>query len=212
MQNSGETIRAKVVLPCSVRVAGSELRAVRGVTEELTRESLVVFVPAAEVNGWLKAAAKLSIAVDLPFRGAFEPRVLECATTVTGVRALKNGVRIDVSVERMTVVSREREKHMKSRPVTHTCAAERGTAIARSQNDNPVIRVNHRTPKQSNLTGEHTMTLLKNFFIEEDGQDMIEYGLVISLVVIGGIASYQVLGGTITNVLNNVTTSLTKAL
>ena len=28
------------------------------------------------------------------------------------------------------------------------------------------------------------MDLLKNLFIEEDGQDMVEYGLVIALVVI----------------------------
>jgi len=56
------------------------------------------------------------------------------------------------------------------------------------------------------------VSLLHRFLREDDGQDMIEYGLVISLVVIGGIASYQVLGGTITNILNNVTTSLTNAL
>jgi Flp pilus assembly pilin Flp len=36
------------------------------------------------------------------------------------------------------------------------------------------------------------MSFLKNFFIEEDGQDMVEYGLVVSLVVAGGVAAYAI--------------------
>jgi len=56
------------------------------------------------------------------------------------------------------------------------------------------------------------MPLLNRFWAEEDGQDMIEYGLVISLVVIGGIISYQAFQGTISNALNTLGASITNAL
>jgi Flp pilus assembly pilin Flp len=39
------------------------------------------------------------------------------------------------------------------------------------------------------------MSFLKSFFVEEDGQDMVEYGLVIALVVLaaaGGYTAFQV--------------------
>jgi len=32
------------------------------------------------------------------------------------------------------------------------------------------------------------MSFLKNLFVEEDGQDMVEYGLVIALVVMAAVA------------------------
>ena len=56
------------------------------------------------------------------------------------------------------------------------------------------------------------MSLLKNLFIEEDGQDMIEYGLVISLVVIGGIASYRAFQGQIGSALNTLGAAIAVAL
>jgi Flp pilus assembly pilin Flp len=207
-----ETIRAKVELPCSVSLNGSRLRVARGVTEELTRESVVVVLSSTAGNRWLKASAKVSIAVELPFTGVFEPRILECAATVQRVRTFNSGVRLVAVVERMAIVSRDREMRAGSRSVTHTCAAASGSAVARSQNDNPVIRTNHRTNLNSNLTGEPTMSFLKNFFIEEDGQDMVEYGLVISLVVIGGVITYKTFSNTINNGINTVGNAITNAL
>jgi Flp pilus assembly pilin Flp len=56
------------------------------------------------------------------------------------------------------------------------------------------------------------MSLLKKFFTEEDGQDMVEYGLVISLVVIGGVAAYGLFGNAISTGINSVTASVTNAL
>jgi Flp pilus assembly pilin Flp len=56
------------------------------------------------------------------------------------------------------------------------------------------------------------MTLLRGLFAEEDGQDMIEYGLVISLVVIGGIASYQAFQNQIGAALNTLGAAITNAL
>lgn len=38
------------------------------------------------------------------------------------------------------------------------------------------------------------MTFLKNFFKEEDGQDMVEYGLVIALVVLGAVVAFTHFG------------------
>jgi len=198
--NSGETIRATVELPCSVRLAssinksGSEVRIARGVTEEITRESVVVVMPAVTSIGWLKAFAKVSIAVELPFTGAVEPRVLECAATVSRVRTSGEGVRVVALIDRMMVLSRKPEAHARLRSPAHRCAGGSVSAIGRSQNVNPVIRKNHRTKLNSELTGEQTMEFLKNFFAEEDGQDMVEYGLVISLIVIGGVAAYKAFG------------------
>jgi len=56
------------------------------------------------------------------------------------------------------------------------------------------------------------MSFLKNFFIEEDGQDMVEYGLVISLVVIAGAAGYTAFQGQINTALNTLGTAITTAL
>jgi len=56
------------------------------------------------------------------------------------------------------------------------------------------------------------MSFFKRFCIEEDGQDMIEYGLVISLVVIGAAVSYQAfatqIGTALTTLGNTITNSL----
>jgi len=46
------------------------------------------------------------------------------------------------------------------------------------------------------------MVLLRTFINEDDGQDMVEYGLVISLVVIGGVAAYQAFSNQIGTSLN----------
>jgi len=56
------------------------------------------------------------------------------------------------------------------------------------------------------------MALMHRFWREEDGQDMIEYGLVISLVVIGGIASYTAFKNQIGDALNVLGSSITNAL
>jgi len=209
--NSGETIRAKVELPCSIRLSGSELRVARGVTEELTRESLVV-VASQAAGRWLKTSADVFIAVELPFAGAFEPRVLECAATISGVRSFSNGVRIAAKVNRMAVISRNPESRARSRSAAHSCAAGTVSAVERSQNDNPVIRMNHSTNLNTNPTGENTMSFLKNFFVEEDGQDMVEYGLVIALVVAGGSGIYLVFQGKLNTAFTNLGTAVSNAL
>ena len=210
--NSGETIRARVALPCSIRLNGSEFRIVRGFTEELTRESLIVVTSSIAGSGWLKASANISVEVELPFAGTVEPRVLECAANIHRVRAFSSGVRIVARVHRMAVISRVPEAHTRCRTVAHSCAAELVPAVTRPQNDNPVIRRNHPTNLSSNLTGENTMSFLKNFIVEEDGQDMVEYGLVIALVVVVGITAFTTLGTKISTGIGSVGTSIAAAL
>jgi Flp pilus assembly pilin Flp len=82
---------------------------------------------------------------------------------------------IHAEVHQMTVLDRNPEPAIESMAV-----------IERSRKQQRVIAINRATHSNPNHTnqGEHTMSLIKNFFIEEDGQDMVEYGLVIALVVI----------------------------
>jgi Flp pilus assembly pilin Flp len=210
--NTGETIRARVELPCSIRLDGSELRIARGVTEELTRESLIVVTPSIAGSRWLKAAANVSIAVELPVTGTFEPRVLECAASISRVRAFSSGVRIVARVHRMAVVNRDPEKRLRTRCAMHSHAAESVPAIERSQNDNPVIHTNHRTNSNSNLRGDNAMSFLKRLFVEEDGQDMVEYGLILALIVAGGLVAYQALGGAVTGGITTAAKAVAAAL
>jgi len=210
--NTGETIRARVELPCSIRLDGSELRIAHGVTEELTRESLIVVTPSIADSRWLKTAANVSIAVELPVTGTFQPRLLECAASISRVRAFRSGVRIVARVHRMAVVNRDPETRPRTRCAAHSHAAESVPAIERSQNDNPVIHLNHRTNSNSNLRGDNTMSFLKSFLIEEDGQDMVEYGLILALVVAGAVGIYTTFGTAITTGLTTVTTAIGNAL
>ncbi len=56
------------------------------------------------------------------------------------------------------------------------------------------------------------MSFLKNFFVEEDGQDMVEYGLVVSLIVAGGITALGFYTGALSTALTSVGTAIKAAL
>jgi Flp pilus assembly pilin Flp len=56
------------------------------------------------------------------------------------------------------------------------------------------------------------MTFLKNFCLEEDGQDMVEYGLILALIVGAAVTIYTTLGGKITAGLGGVMTAIGNAL
>ncbi len=56
------------------------------------------------------------------------------------------------------------------------------------------------------------MTFLKNFFVEEDGQDMVEYGLVISLVVAAAAGIIAVYTGALTTAFGQLKTAVLAAL
>lgn len=109
-----QAIRAKVKLRCSVRLSGSDLWMVRGFTEELARESLIVVASCSAGNGWLQIGTSVFVAIELPFGSACEPRLLECAGIITQVRSFLNGVRIAAEIRRMTVISRDQDARMNS--------------------------------------------------------------------------------------------------
>jgi pilus assembly protein Flp/PilA len=47
--------------------------------------------------------------------------------------------------------------------------------------------------------------------MQEEGQDLVEYSLVIALIAFGAVASIKVLGQDINSVFNNIGTKLTSA-
>jgi pilus assembly protein Flp/PilA len=196
---SGDTIQAKAGLTCTIRPSGADLRIVHGVTEELSRDSLVVVVPSAALNRWLKAETNVFIAVDLPFSGVCSPRVLECAATLSCVRSFMQGVRVKADVHRMTVISRDRATRTKRKSAARLCGAE------------PVSIGNH-TIISNSKSGEKTMSFLKNMLAEEDGQDMVEYGLVIALVVLAAAGGYTAFQVQINAALTTLGTSIKAAL
>lgn len=55
------------------------------------------------------------------------------------------------------------------------------------------------------------MDLLKRLWKEEEGQGMVEYGLIIALVAIALIVALNSLTGGLTNIFNKTTTTLNDA-
>jgi pilus assembly protein Flp/PilA len=170
----------------------------RGVTEELARGWLILVIPTGGMLTQLRIAANVIIDVDLPCSGLSTPRVLECAATVSCVRLLHRGVRVTAVVHRMRILDRSLETARHCRPVRQLQTASNVfTAIPRLQNTDPVIPRNHLTEPRSNQ-GEETMSFLKKLITEEDGQDMVEYGLIIALVVVAAAGILTAFGAQIT--------------
>ena len=56
------------------------------------------------------------------------------------------------------------------------------------------------------------MQFIRQFVREEEGQDVIEYGLVLGLVALGGAVTLGLIGGQIDGLLVAVNTLLTTAI
>ena len=56
------------------------------------------------------------------------------------------------------------------------------------------------------------MSFLKNFLIEEDGQDLVEYGLVVAGVVVAGAAAFAAYTGKLNGALTTLGNAVTAAL
>ena len=54
-------------------------------------------------------------------------------------------------------------------------------------------------------------TLIKRLWQEEEGQDLVEYGLLIFLVALAAVATMKTLATSITAVFNSASASLTTA-
>ena len=52
------------------------------------------------------------------------------------------------------------------------------------------------------------MTVLKRLFYEEDGQGMVEYGLIIALIAVAVIVALGALGGRIMGIFEDVNAEL----
>jgi len=55
------------------------------------------------------------------------------------------------------------------------------------------------------------MTHLKRLWKDEEGQDLVEYGLLLLLVALVAITSMKTLGGIISNVFSSAASNLTSA-
>src|ERR1700733_12519514 len=169
-------IKARIELPCSIRFQAAALGSTRGITEELSRESLVVVAFSPVSADRLRKSAHISVAIDLPHFGEFRPRLLECAATVSDVRLIDTGVRISAAVNRMSIKVRETDRTAPGESDAAVFGVQSIPAIAGSRNVHRVVHPNRLTTKPQ---GE-SMSFLKNLFVEEDGQDMVEYGIVIA--------------------------------
>lgn len=54
--------------------------------------------------------------------------------------------------------------------------------------------------------------LIKGLFIEEEGQGMTEYGLILGLIAIGAVAALGFLGDEVVKVFDNIKGKLTGSL
>ena len=154
---------------------------------------VIAFSPVQEDR--LRKSAHISVAIELPHSGEFRPRLLECAATVSGVRLIDTGLRIRAAVNRMSIKVRDTDRTAPEESDEAVYGVQSIPAIARSRNVHRVVHPNRLTTKTQ---GEYSMSFLKNLFIEEDGQDMVEYGIVIALVVIAAAAAMTTFSGKIT--------------
>ena len=46
--------------------------------------------------------------------------------------------------------------------------------------------------------------MLKNFYNDESGQGMVEYGLLVALIAVAAIAAIRVIGGSLSTMFNSV--------
>jgi pilus assembly protein Flp/PilA len=63
-------------------------------------------------------------------------------------------------------------------------------------------------PATAQVWKEETHIMIKQFFVEEEGQTLVEYGLLISLIALVVIAVLTLLGGKIKNTFNTASASI----
>ena len=68
-----------------------------------------------------------------------------------------------------------------------------------------------RSVKPLDLSTEEVEKMIKRFVMEEEGQTLVEYGLLVSLIALVVIAVLTVLGNKIKNTFNTVSNSMVTA-
>ncbi len=109
-----EIITARVELPCSIRIYARGLGATRGVTEELSRESLVVIASSMPRADGLGRGAHIAVGIELPHSREFPVRLLECTAMVSSVHPAGEGLRIAAKVNRMSIKDRDSGKFVRA--------------------------------------------------------------------------------------------------
>lgn len=56
------------------------------------------------------------------------------------------------------------------------------------------------------------MSFVKKFLLEEDGQDLVEYGLVVAGIVLAGAAAFAAYTGALTGAMTTLGNAVTTAL
>lgn len=82
----------------------------RGVTEELSRESLVVMASSRVPSHGLSKGTHIAVAVELPHSREFPPRLLECTAIVSGIHPVGDGLRIAANVTRMSIKDQDSDQ------------------------------------------------------------------------------------------------------
>jgi pilus assembly protein Flp/PilA len=55
------------------------------------------------------------------------------------------------------------------------------------------------------------MQLVKSFIRNEEGQDLLEYALLVALIALVAVAAVQAAGGSVQTIFNNIATALNGA-
>jgi pilus assembly protein Flp/PilA len=66
-----------------------------------------------------------------------------------------------------------------------------------------------RTIKENDFERKHMKNLLMRLWKEEEGQDLVEYGLLVVLIALGAIVGMSTLAGAINGVFTTASTNLT---
>src|SRR5512135_1033400 len=81
-------------------------------------------------------------------------------------------------------------------PSRRTCTTEKAV-IARSRKPKNVIGRSRKRSNPSKNLGANDMTILRNFWNDEQGQDLIEYTLLMAFVALASAALFIGAGGSI---------------
>jgi Flp pilus assembly pilin Flp len=66
-------------------------------------------------------------------------------------------------------------------------------------------------PSRMTTKEKKLMRFLKNFPFEEDGQDMVEYGIIVAALVVGGLTVFAAFTGQLTSALSALGTAVGNA-
>jgi hypothetical protein len=100
-----QLIRARVALPCILRSPASMEEKAGGVTEELTRDTLLLRLPRGPAAHSLRTVLALVVDIELPAADRRSARYLECTATVRSALPAGDTVQILLDVTSMNFIA-----------------------------------------------------------------------------------------------------------